>query len=230
MIKGLIFDKDGTLFDFNATWGVWAGVLIRQEAKGDANRIAALAKVMGYDMTTEKFLPGSVVIASTVEETASAMLTALPGETLDTLIPRMNAAAGVVKQIQAVPLIPYFDDLKSRRIKLGIATNDAEEPALINLISAGVRDHFDFIAGYDSGHGSKPGPGQLNAFCAQTGLHPEQCAMVGDSTHDLEAGRAAGMTTIGVLTGPALADELLPFADAVFDTIGEIPAWLDTQS
>ncbi|MEL6683025.1 MAG: HAD family hydrolase, partial [Pseudomonadota bacterium] len=91
MIKGLIFDKDGTLFEFNATWGAWAGHMIRQEAKGDPERIAVLASVMGYDLQTKRFLPGSVVIASTVEETATAMLTALPGETLDTIIPRVNA-------------------------------------------------------------------------------------------------------------------------------------------
>ena len=50
--------------------------------------------------------------------------------------------------------------------------------------------------------------------------------MVGDSTHDLRAGRAAGMTTIGVLTGMALREELVPFADLVLDDIGEIPALL----
>ncbi len=229
MIKGLIFDKDGTLFDFNATWGAWAGLMIQQETQGDPERISALANVMGYDMDTRQFLPGSVVIASTVEETASAMSTVLPGETHDTLIPRMNAAAGAVEQVQAVPLIPYFDGLKSRNLKLGIATNDAEEPALMNLTSAGVRDHFDFVAGYDSGYGSKPGPGQLLAFCAQTGLNPRHCAMIGDSTHDLEAGHAAGMITIGVLTGPAIADELTPYADVVLPDIGHIPGWLDAH-
>lgn len=227
MIKGIIFDKDGTLFDFNATWGAWAGLMIRQETQGDPGQMAALADVMGYDMAAARFMPGSVVIAATVEQTAAAMLRALPGETLDTLIPRMNAAAGAVTQVQAVPLVPLFSELKARGLRLGIATNDAEAPALLNLESAGVRGQFDFIAGYDSGFGGKPDIGQLMAFCDQTGLNPADCAMVGDSTHDLQAGRAAGMTTIGVLTGPALRAELAPHADHVFDTIGQIPAWLD---
>lgn len=229
MIKGIIFDKDGTLFDFNATWGAWAGLMITQEAQGDPARMAALAQVMGYDMMARKFLPGSVVIAATVQETAQHMLRALPDQTLETLIPRMNAAAGQVTQVQATPLIPLFDALRRRDLRLGIATNDAEAPALRNLESAGVRGHFDFIAGYDSGYGGKPDAGQLMAFCAQTGLAPSDCVMVGDSTHDLIAGRRAGMRTIGVLTGPAPAAELSPLADVVLATIGDIPDWLDRQ-
>jgi phosphoglycolate phosphatase len=50
--------------------------------------------------------------------------------------------------------------------------------------------------------------------------------MVGDSTHDLVAGRAAGMQTLGVLTGVADSEELAPFADAVLPDIGHIPGWL----
>jgi phosphoglycolate phosphatase len=51
--------------------------------------------------------------------------------------------------------------------------------------------------------------------------------MVGDSTHDLRAGRAAGMRTIGVLTGLATAQELSPLATAVLPDIGHLPNWLD---
>ena len=226
VIQGIIFDKDGTLFDFNGTWGAWAGVMIAQEAQGDVALADALAKAMGYDMVGQRFLPESIVIASTAKQTAQHLRTVLPDVTLDDLLGRMNHAAGSVPQVQAVPLIPYYDALKARGLKLGIATNDAEEPARKNLTNAGILDHFDFIAGYDSGHGGKPAPGQLHAFCAATGLQPDNCAMVGDSTHDLKAGRAAGMLTIGVLTGPAPQAELDPFADIVLPNIGHIPGWL----
>ena len=58
------------------------------------------------------------------------------------------------------------------------------------------------------------------------GLAPERVVMVGDSTHDLVAGRRAGMQTLGVLTGMAGEEELAPLADAVLPDIGHIPAWL----
>ena len=54
--------------------------------------------------------------------------------------------------------------------------------------------------------------------------------MVGDSRHDLEAGRAAGMRTIAVLTGVAKRGDLAGHADVVLDDIGAIPAWLDAQT
>jgi hypothetical protein len=55
---------------------------------------------------------------------------------------------------------------------------------------------------------------------------PETVLMVGDSLHDLKAGRAAGMRTAGVLTGIAAAEDLAPFADVVLPDIGLCPRWL----
>jgi hypothetical protein len=62
---------------------------------------------------------------------------------------------------------------------------------------------FDFVAGCDSGFGAKPDPGMCLAFAAHLGHAPDTILMVGDSLHDLTAGRAAGMRTVGVLTGIA---------------------------
>jgi phosphoglycolate phosphatase len=50
---------------------------------------------------------------------------------------------------------------------------------------------------------------------------------VGDSRHDLVAGRAAGMRCVGVLTGLADRADLSPLADAVLPDIGHLPGWLD---
>ena len=58
------------------------------------------------------------------------------------------------------------------------------------------------------------------------GLAPARIVMVGDSPHDLSAGRAAGMQTVGVTTGPIPAEALAPLADAVLPDIGHLPGWL----
>ena len=50
--------------------------------------------------------------------------------------------------------------------------------------------------------------------------------MVGDSLHDLHAGRAAGMRTVAVLTGIATAPDLTPHADAVLPDISALPGWI----
>lgn len=229
VIKGIIFDKDGTLFDFNATWGAWTRGMLDAEAGHDPVLFSRLADVLGYDVPAATFRPESIVIASTAGEVAEVIRSVLPDLDADALLSRMNAAAAAVTQVEAVPLQSYFAGLRAAGLRLGIATNDAEAPARAHLARAGVTQHFDFIAGYDSGHGGKPAPGQLLAFCAETGLGAENCLMVGDSTHDLHAGRAAGMRTIGVLTGPAPREELSPLADVVLSSIGDIPGWLQSE-
>lgn len=225
-ISGILFDKDGTLFDFNATWGTWTEALLIQEAAGDLDLVAHLSRVLGYDLAEKRFFPDSVVIAETVEGVADKMLPFLPQADKSALIGRMNALSEHAPQIEAAPLAPFFAGLRARGLRVGVVTNDAEAPARAHLDGAGVLDALDFVAGYDSGHGAKPAPGALLAFCAAMGLRPAACAMVGDSLHDLNAGKAAGFTTIGVLTGPANRQALEQHADVVLDSIADLPAWL----
>jgi len=229
MIKGIVFDKDGTLFDFNATWGAWTRQLLMAEAEGEPATFAALAEGLGYDADAGRYLPESIVIASTAGDVVDRIIEIIPGKDRAALLDRFYAATAEVTQVEAVPLIPYFSDLRRRDLTLGIVTNDAEAPARRHLEASGVIADFAFIAGYDSGFGAKPAPGQLLGFCEATRLAADTCLMVGDSTHDLHAGRAAGMMTVGVLTGPAPTEELSPFADVVLSDIGQIPGWLQAQ-
>ncbi len=228
-IAGIVFDKDGTLFDFDATWGPVTGQMIARECQDDPAKIAALAEVLGFDLANDRFFPGSIVIASTADVVEDAVLPFTADRNRDALRDRMRAATGGVKQVQVADLKSLFGGLNARGLSLGIATNDAYAPAVANLDDAGVTDQFTFIAGFDSGFGSKPEHGQLTAFCDHTGHPPEACVMVGDSLHDLHAGRNAGMVTVGVLTGPALEAELSPHADVVLPSIADLPAWLDRR-
>ncbi|WP_299636825.1 HAD family hydrolase [uncultured Ruegeria sp.] len=225
-IDAIIFDKDGTLFDFANTWGGFGRSMLLRLSNGDEDRATDLGRVIGYDFAQEKYTEDSIVIAATVEEIAGVLIAHVDGVTLQEIIDLMNSEAASAPQVPAVPLVPFLEGLQNAGIKLGVATNDSEHPALQHLESVGIRGHFDFVAGYDSGHGFKPGPGQLLAFAAQIGVEPSRIAMVGDSLHDLQAGRAAGMTTIGVLTGLAEADALAPMADVILPDIGHIPEWL----
>jgi phosphoglycolate phosphatase len=228
-IKGLCFDKDGTLFDFAATWEAWATAFLRRATAGDTARAVAIGKAIGFDFTRAKFARDSIVIAGTPGEVTGALMPHFPEFTRDALLGMLNEEATNAPQQPAVPLAPLLTGLRARGLARGVATNDSEAPARAHLAAAGVTDLFDFIAGYDSGFGGKPAPGQLLGFAAAVSLEPAHIVMVGDSTHDLHAGRAAGMRTIAVLTGTALAADLAPHADVVLTDIGEIPAWLDAQ-
>jgi phosphoglycolate phosphatase len=227
-LQGLIFDKDGTLFEFSATWEAWAQAFLLRLTDGDRAAAAKIGQDIGFDMATRKFASDSVAIAGTPDEIAQALAPHFPDLSPDGMLAMLNDEATMAPQVEAVPLIPYLTGLRAQGIKLGVATNDSEEPALAHLNSAGVVELFDFIAGFDSGYGAKPAAGQLLAFCKQTGCDPSRVAMVGDSTHDLMAGKAAGMRCIAVLTGMAPRDVLAPYAEVVLQDIGNIPDWLSS--
>jgi phosphoglycolate phosphatase len=226
MIDGVVFDKDGTLFDFRASWGVWTAQLLQQLAQDQAH-VDALAAAIGYYPELQDFHPDSPVIAATAEEISAALLPHLPGHSQPELAARLNALAQHAVMAPAVPLRPVLGALRDRGLKIGLATNDTEAPARAHLMAHGVLDLFDFVAGYDSGHGPKPGPGMCLAFARATGIDPARAVMVGDSTHDLIAGRAAGMRCVAVLTGIAKAEELRPYADVVLPDIAGLGAWID---
>ncbi len=228
-IKGIVFDKDGTLFDFQATWGAWSREMIMIESRGDPILATGLADSLGYDMEAGRFRPDSVVIASTVDTVAERILDVLPGQDKRALIERMNALAAEAPQVEVPRLREALERLAGMGLALGIATNDTEAPARAHLQAAGVEGMFGFIAGYDSGYGGKPGAGQLLAFAQAAGLAPEDCAMVGDSLHDLAAARSAGMAGVGVLTGVAERETLEPAADVVLGSIAELPDWIASQ-
>jgi phosphoglycolate phosphatase len=226
-ISGVLFDKDGTLFDFCKTWGAWARMFLLDLSRGDAGLAAIMGEAIGYDMTEERFSRTSPVIAGTPGEIAELLLPYLPGASPSSLISHMNVSAAEAPLAEAAPLQPILGQLRTRGLRLGVASNDSEVTTRAHLRTAGVCDLFDFVAGFDSGHGAKPQPGPLLAFAEAMRIAPENVVMVGDSRHDMVAGRAAGMVTVAVLTGLATAEELMPLADFVIDDISELPAWLE---
>jgi phosphoglycolate phosphatase len=226
MIDAVIFDKDGTLFDFRASWGAWTASLLAELAP-DAARARELGRVLGFDTIRQDFARDSAVISHTTPEIAALLHPHLDGISESELNDRMNALSAVAPLTPAVPLRQVLSALKARGLILGLATNDTEAPARNHLDRAGVLDLFAFVAGCDSGWGGKPAPGQLLAFLQHFGLTASRTVMVGDSLHDLDAGRAAGMQTVAVLTGIATAAELAPHADVVLTDISHLGAWID---
>ncbi len=63
-VLGILFDKDGTLFDFDKTWGAVTQLLIEAECAHDIKQIPVLAARLGFDLQRSVFLSESLVIAS----------------------------------------------------------------------------------------------------------------------------------------------------------------------
>src|SRR2546427_12309406 len=67
---------------------------------------------------------------------------------------------------------------------------------------AELADAFDVIVGSDDVTHLKPHPEPVLAALARLGAAPETAVFIGDSRHDIECGRAAGVKTAAVLWGP----------------------------
>ena len=128
-------------------------------------------------------------------------------------------------------LVDTLRTLRDRGLKLGVATADSRRGIADTLQAFDVLQHFDFLAGYDSGHGVKPEPGMVLAFCREAGLEASSVVVVGDNRHDIEMGRNAGAgLCVGVLTGTSTRSDLESIADLVLDDIAALPAALQRVS
>jgi len=224
--SAILFDKDGTLFDFQKSWGRWIAAQIERDSRGDRILAQAMADAVDFDLSTQRILPSSPLIAATVAENAERLLPHYPGMDLAALIRHLDEHAQSADMHEVTPLQPFFTALQALDLKLGVATNDSETAARAHMDGAGISGQLDFLVGYDSGFGAKPAPGMLTAFADAVCVDPKHVIMVGDSLHDLHAGRAAGMQTVAVLTGVALAEELRDHADVVLPDITHLPDWM----
>ncbi len=230
VIQGILFDKDGTLLDYHATWMPLNRQAALEVAGGDAALAEHLLVSTGYDPASGKCIANSLIASASNDEIAAVwagLVGADPAETAARVTAHFESCSGET----AVPVAGLAETvaaLKGRGLALGVATNDSEDSAYGSLEPFGVLEHFAYVAGFDSGHGAKPGPGMVTGFCAVTGLDPAAVAVVGDSHHDMEMGRRAGAgLLVGVLTGTGGRDDLTPHAHHVLDSIVELEALLD---
>ncbi len=224
-IRAVLFDKDGTLFSFRESWADWTADVIDELAAGDPVLAARLDGAIGFDRARGDFVPESPVIAGTADTAAALLAPHLPLDRA-AVVHLLNTRATEAVMRPAVPLMPLLTRLRGAGLVLGVATNDTEAAARRHLHAAGVAEAFSLVLGYDSVPAPKPAPDMPRAFARGCGLAAEAVVMVGDSTHDLIAGRLAGMQTVAVLTGIATADDLGPLADTVLPDIGHLPGWL----
>jgi phosphoglycolate phosphatase len=233
-IKGVLFDKDGTLFDFAGTWREATRGMLATLAPGDTDMQNRMGRAVGFDPVTGAFVAGSPVVAGSVDAIARIWAEVMPGLDVARIEAHANLAAGEIGLLGKPALAPATDDLpgllaglRDEGFALGVATHDGEAAARGQLAAAGALGHFAFVCGYDSGFGLKPGPGMVTAFARAVGIAAGEVAMVGDSVHDLAAARAAGAAlALGVLTGPATEADLAPHADAILPSIAALPGFL----
>lgn len=233
-IKGILFDKDGTLVDFEKTWFAIGDLMALQAADGDRARADELMTAAGYDFERRGFVADSVFAAGTNADIVALwypQADQVARQGLTSLFDDLTAEQGAKQSVALPGALKAISRLHRTGFRLGVATNDSTGGAEKTLLALGIAQMFDAAYGYDAVASPKPAPDAIHAFCDLTGLKPAEIAMVGDNRHDLEMARAGGAgLAVGVLSGTGTRETLQPLADVILESIVDLPGYLAGQS
>ncbi|MEM7301686.1 MAG: HAD family hydrolase [Pseudomonadota bacterium] len=228
-IRGILFDKDGTLLDFEPTFAPACSAVLLELADDDAAKLSRLEEISQFRVSDGSFSQGSVLIAGSLRDISDAWETVLNTGDADALEARVDQLFIRFTTETATPFdgtAEILGTLQMRGIELGVATNDSVEAARMHLDATELTGFFPFVAGFDSGFGTKPEPGMIAAFVDHIGCDISEVLMVGDSDRDLQAAKNAGVVGIGVATGMTdrrVLEQLTPY---VLDGIWQLPDFL----
>jgi phosphoglycolate phosphatase len=239
-----IFDKDGTLIDFNAMWAIWLIDLARRfEVKIENEELRMnssvdqfsiseqLFQALDFDYKTGRVIPGGRFAVEPM-----ARLRELTVEVLRAAGLSGAAAAQIVEAVWYLPdpvalarpladLPALFGALRARGFRIAVATSDDHAPTEATLASLGVAALVDAVCGADDGVPNKPAPDMVLRLCKQLDISPTHAVVVGDAVADLQMGRAAGVgLVVGVLSGLSSAALLAPHADVVIASVADLIA------
>ena len=118
--------------------------------------------------------------------------------------------------------------LRARGIRLACLTNKPTAFAIPLLAAKGLDGYFDVVFGGDAFERKKPDPLPLLKTCAALGTLPARTLMVGDSSNDARAARAAGCPVVLVSYGYNHGEPVRGVdADGFVDSLAELGRVLD---
>ena len=109
-------------------------------------------------------------------------------------------------------VVPALETLIAGGRRLAVVTSKLREGALRGLRRCGLERFFPVIVAADDTERHKPDPAPVRHALALLDAAPATTVFVGDSPHDLAAGRAAGVATAAALWGPFPRERLEPWA------------------
>jgi len=227
----VVFDKDGTLIDFQAMWGAWAEDLAeRLEATLGSPIKGELHRKIGYDSMARRTVAGSPLAATPMAQ-LRAMTTELVARSTGRSAGAANAAVDaawltpdpVVLAFPLADLGELFGSLRRAGRQVAIVTSDDRVPTEATVASLGLAGLVDVLVCADDGLRSKPAPDTLLHACRTVGVDPVRSAMVGDSTADMQMATAAHVgRRVAVLSGIGQRSELEPISDIVIESIAQL--------
>jgi phosphoglycolate phosphatase len=210
MIKGVLFDKDGTLLEFHSTQhSIYAALLarLRDDYRVPDSLLRQLSEALGH--LPDGLAPDSLLQFSTNEQIAQALFDTcrsyaegrrwqLPfgADDLLELIERLSLGADV--PYVALPhVLETLGYLRKKGYRLGVATVDTHAATVAGLQKTGILEYFDYLG---TGEASRPKPDTslADGFCSECGILPNELLIVGDGENDMLFARNVGAHFVGI--------------------------------
>lgn len=214
VLKGLIFDLDGTLVDSAADIRQALNLLLAEHQR----------RPLTLDEVKRSIGDGAIILIERVF--------ALTGEPVGKdSFPLVQRYVTHLRNIAADPeqifpeVVSFLERCLALGIKLGVCTNKQEAATHKLLDDLKLSRFFSAIAGGDTYMVHKPNPGHVLGVAETMAVAPADCVMVGDSVNDVRAAHGAGMPCIVVTQGYGLEVEELG-ADRLIEGFADLPAAL----
>ncbi len=218
----IVLDLDGTLVDSAPDLAHALNTILEKHGGHPAHSVSAVRNMIGAG------------VPKLIERGLRAHGADSSPEVVESLLPDMLAYY-TDNATNETNLYPGAENLlrflKGRGIAVALCTNKPTEVTKVILHNLGVEDYFDIVIGGTSGFPKKPDPASLLSIMSELGTTPERTGMVGDSGHDVESARNAGLKKVAVMSygyTKTPAQEL--GADLVFDSFDELVSLMSQDS
>lgn len=211
-VDAVIFDLDGTLIDSIDIYFQIVENALEQLNLPPVSRNKILAAAESEDFKWELVLPSEVLHSKeNIIDAAWAVINEIAPRMFADDLDILEGADAALKMVSA------------KGLKIGLVTSTQKhylETKMLPLKTAGVDNLIEAIVTSDDVDKRKPAPDPLIMCAQELALEPASCVYIGDTSTDMQAGKAAGMQTIGVLTGLDDYDALKKeWPDAIIDSI-----------
>lgn len=228
----IIFDKDGTLMDFDAFWVSVSASAVKEVlsfvGKEEIN-IEEILNAFGVENGVTDI--DGILCKGTYEDLGIALYEILKkhkcGKTTEEIIDMLtiayknNSGSGVVKPI-CKNIKDILRKLKNEGRKLVVVTTDNYEITYKCLEELGIKELFDVVFADDGIMPTKPDPSCILQYFKNNGISADRAIMVGDTITDVRFARNVGMNVIGVGATEKNRKRLMSYADYVINDISYI--------
>lgn len=206
--KAIIFDKDGTVLNFEALWVRISELAVTEILTKLNMPLSLLADVLTAFGVEEGIARiDGILCWGTYHDMSEAMHRTLAAngcplsrEELHEVM--VESYHRYIREGDILPICPnlreIFLSLREKGLRLFLVTSDDMTGALRCLEALGVRDLFEAVYAHDGITPHKPSPDLFRLVCEQNGLSPSDLVMVGDSMVDIRFAKNGGCLAVGV--------------------------------